>query len=73
MVGFFGRLFGKRTGESSKGRDDSIGDEAIQLVMEFLESSGHYGLRSVTFTELFSFVYFEVNAALHRELDTLGV
>jgi hypothetical protein len=54
-MGLFTRLFGG---------SDPIGDRACKLVLGFLESSDEKEVTASTFTELFSFVYFEIDSVL---------
>lgn len=57
-MGLFEKFFGKGL------ESESIGDQTCALVMNFLDSSHQYKPNIFTFTELFAFVYFEVDSVL---------
>lgn len=57
-MSLLGKVFGRSSGS------DTIGDQTCKLVLNFLESSGQHDLTASTFTELFAFVYFEIDSVL---------
>jgi hypothetical protein len=57
-MGLFSKLFGKP-------KSIKYGDEAGRLVQSFLNSSANLKFSAFTFTELFAFVYFEIDSVLY--------
>jgi hypothetical protein len=53
-------IFGKRSSRPN------IGDATCDLIVQFLEESTQYKASAFTFTELFAFVYFEIDSVLYR-------
>lgn len=58
-MGLLNRLFSKNN------ESESIGDQACNIVLDYLESSKEYRLNPYTFIELFGFVYLEIDYSLY--------